>query len=132
MDLFHKLIDLVDKNSSMIPEGDYLELCDTIKQLRDKVKPPSFLLNQNIPMTLGDETIQGPPTYIPTPVGQPYDWMDENHDTVAQRESIARDDEEDRYPGLNQFIQELDTEWAEHTEPGSYYPPPRQTMMDID
>jgi hypothetical protein len=50
MDLFHKIIDLIDKNSSTIPEGDYLELCDTIKKLRDKVKPPSFLLNQNDPL----------------------------------------------------------------------------------
>ena len=55
MDLFHKLIELIDKNSSTIPEGDYIELCDTMKQLRDKVKPPSFLLDQNEPMTLGDE-----------------------------------------------------------------------------
>jgi hypothetical protein len=55
MDLFHKLIELIDKNSSTILEGDYIELCDTMKQLRDKVKPPSFLLDQNDPMTLGDE-----------------------------------------------------------------------------
>jgi hypothetical protein len=53
MDLFHKIIDLVDKNSSVIPEGDYLELCDTIKKLRDKVKPPSFLIDQTEPMVLG-------------------------------------------------------------------------------
>jgi hypothetical protein len=46
MDLFHKLIDLVDKNSSVIPEGDYIELCDTIKELREKVKPPPFLIDQ--------------------------------------------------------------------------------------
>lgn len=104
MDLFHKLIDLVDKNSSMIPEGDYLELCDTIKQLRDKVKPPSFL-NQSIPMWMHDETAQVPLTYEPTTV-----------------------DVEDRYPGLNEFIQQLDAEWAatDNTgpvEPGAYYPP---------
>ena len=55
MDLFHRLIELIDKNSSTILEGDYIELCDTMKQLRDKVKPPSFLLDQNDPMTLGDE-----------------------------------------------------------------------------
>ena len=55
MDLFHKLIELIDKNSSTILEGDYIVLCDTMKQLRDKVKPPSFLLDQNDPMTLGDE-----------------------------------------------------------------------------
>jgi len=66
MDLFHKLIELVDKNSSMIPDGDYLELCDTIKQLRDKVKPPSFLIDQSRPMWMHDETSQIPPTYEPT------------------------------------------------------------------
>ena len=92
MDLFHKLIELIDKNSSTILEGDYIELCDTIKQLRDKVKPPSFLLDQNDPMTLGDE------------------------------------DEEVMYPGLNNYLQELDEEWTEHVEPGAYYPP----MQDVD
>ena len=34
MDLFHKIMALVDKNSDKIPEGDYLELCDTIHELR--------------------------------------------------------------------------------------------------
>jgi len=92
MDLFHKLIELIDKNSSTILEGDYIELCDTMKQLRDKVKPPSFLLDQNDPMTLGDE------------------------------------DEEVMYPGLNNYLQELDEEWTEHVEPGAYYPP----MQDVD
>ena len=53
MDLFHKIINLVDKNSSVIPEGDYLELCDTIKELREKVQPPPFLIDQNEPMSLG-------------------------------------------------------------------------------
>jgi len=52
MDLFHKIIDLIDKNSSVIPEGDYLEMCDTIKELREKVKPPPFLIDQNEPMTI--------------------------------------------------------------------------------
>jgi len=43
MDLFHKIMELVDKNSENIPEGDYLQLCDTIQELREHVKPPSFL-----------------------------------------------------------------------------------------
>jgi len=50
MDLFHKIMALVDKNSDKIPEGDYLELCDTIHELRRQVKPPSFLLDQNQPL----------------------------------------------------------------------------------
>ena len=39
MDLFHKLIDLVDKNAERIPEGEYVELCNVIKDIRQKVKP---------------------------------------------------------------------------------------------
>jgi hypothetical protein len=125
MDLFHKIIDLIDKNSSTIPEGDYLELCDTIKKLRDKVKPPSFLLNQNDPLWETD----GPPVYEPTLPSDP--------DTAAQREREQirhrwRElDEEVMYPGLNQFLQDLHEEWSDPVEPGAYYPPPRQAMQDV-
>ena len=67
-----------------------------MKQLRDKVKPPSFLLDQNDPMTLGDE------------------------------------DEEVMYPGLNNYLQELDEEWTEHVEPGAYYPPQAETTSTVE
>ena len=144
---------LVDKNSDKIPEGDYLELCDTIHELRQQVKPPSFLLDQNQPLWMGDEA----PTYRPTlPVtdGQPRDWMDDelpsDPDTAAQRareelrQRLRELDEEVMYPGLNQFLQELHEEWSATdnigpVEPGAYYPPPRDgttvaevSMMDID
>ena len=46
----NKIMALIDKNSDKIPEGDYLELCDTIHELRRQVKPPSFLLDQNQPI----------------------------------------------------------------------------------
>jgi hypothetical protein len=154
MDLFHKIMALVDKNSDKIPEGDYLELCDTIHELRQQVKPPSFLLDQNQPLWMGDEA----PTYRPTlPVtdGQPRDWMDDelpsDPDTAAQRshEQIRQQwrdlNEEVLYPGLNQFLQELHEEWTTTdnigpVEPGAYYPPPREdgttvaevSMMDVD
>ena len=88
MDLFHKIIDLIDKNSSVIPEGDYLELCDTIKQLREKVQPPPFLLDQNEPMT-----------YTP-----------ENR--ILQRWIELDDDEEFVNPELNTFLQDLHAEWS--------------------
>lgn len=81
MDLFHKIIDLVDKNSSVIPEGDYLELCDTIKELREKVQPPPFLIDQNEPMTFLQR------------------WVD------------VDDEEELAHPGLNAFLQDLHAEW---------------------
>jgi len=82
MDLFHKIIDLIDKNSSVIPEGDYLELCDTIKELREKVQPPPFLIDQNEPMTFLQR------------------WVD------------ADDEEELAHPGLNAFLQDLHAEWS--------------------
>ena len=135
MDLFHKLIELVDKNSDKIPEGDYINMCDTIKQLRDKVKPPSFLLDQNIPLT-----------YEPTHDilnGLIPDELPSDPDTAAQRDREQLHQhwrevhEEVMYPGLNQFLNELHEEWSDPVEPGSYYPPPRQTMqeavmMDVD
>ena len=82
MDLFHKIIDLIDKNSSVIPEGDYLEMCDTIKELREKVKPPPFLIDQNEPMTILQR------------------WVD------------VDDEEELAHPGLNAFLQDLHAEWG--------------------
>jgi hypothetical protein len=142
MDLFHKIMALIDKNSDKIPEGDYLELCDTIHELRRQVKPPSFLLDQNQPLWMGDEA----PTYRPTlPVtdGQPPEWIEDplpsDPDTAAQRarEQIQQQwrdlNEEIMYPGLNQFLQELHEEWSatdnlEPVEPGAYYPPPTQGM----
>ena len=174
MDLFHKIMALVDKNSGNIPEGDYLQLCDTIQELREHVKPPSFL-DQSIPMWRYDETNQEntlvyEPTHDilngPIPDGQPRDWLDDelpsDPDTAAQRDREQDGDpsdyadsligyrpypetatqreqeqlhqhwrevhEEVAYPGLHEFLQQLDEEWS---EPGSYYPPPRQTMQDV-
>jgi|TARA_B100001758_G_scaffold90130_1_gene76832 hypothetical protein len=50
MDRFHKIMELLDKNSENIPEGDYLELVNTVAEIRQQVKPPPFLLDQNEPM----------------------------------------------------------------------------------
>ena len=68
MDLFHKLMELVDKNTENIPEGDYLKMCDTIKELRERVKPPSFMHDQNQPLWVSDETeaTGTVPVYEPT------------------------------------------------------------------
>ena len=136
MDLFHKIMDLVDKNSENIPEGDYLALCDTIKELREHVKPPSFL-NQTTPMWVSDETLRGPPVFHPTIT----DELPSDPDTAAQRdrEQLHQrwrelDDAEEREnPGLNQFLRELHEEWSDPVEPCAYYPPPRQGMhQDVE
>ena len=58
MDKFHKLLELVDKNATTIPEGDYIQMCNIIKEIHEKVKPPPFLLDQNEPMPM--------PIYEPT------------------------------------------------------------------
>ena len=115
MDLFHKIINLIDKNSSVIPEGDYIELCDTIQELRQQVKPPSFLINQNQPLM-----------YIPISDGQPPEWIDDSlpsdPDTSAQRDRGQLHqrwrelDEEVMYPGLNEFLQELHEEWTDRED----------------
>jgi hypothetical protein len=150
MDLFHKIMALVDKNSGNIPEGDYLQLCDTIQELREHVKPPSFL-DQTIPMWSSnyDPERDGPPTYEPThdilngpiPDGQPRDWLDDelpsDPDTAAQRDREQfhqqwrerSGDEEVRYPGLNQFLHELHAEW-EATDDGTTVA--EAVMMDVD
>jgi hypothetical protein len=52
MDRFHKLLELVDKNANTIPEGDYIQICNIIKEIHEKVKPPHFLLDQNEPMPM--------------------------------------------------------------------------------
>ena len=135
---------LVDKNSDKIPEGDYLELCDTIHELRRQVKPPSFLLDQNQPILFSNQAPVFRPT-LPVTDGQPPEWIEDSlpsdPDTAAQR---AREQLHQRWrelddPGLNQFLQELHEEWTDPVEPGAYYPPPRDgttvaevSMMDID
>jgi len=58
MDKFHKLMALIDKNSDAIPDGDYLEMSNLVKDLWEKVKPPGFLIDQNEPVTM--------PVFFPT------------------------------------------------------------------
>ena len=52
MDLFHQLQDLIDKNTQSIPENDYIAMCEVLMNIRNLVKPPRFLLNQNVPMQM--------------------------------------------------------------------------------
>ena len=74
MDKFHKLLELVDKNANTIPEGDYIEICNIIKEIHEKVRPPPFLLDQNEPMTM--------PSYEPIRLMTPQEqaeFMEELH-----------------------------------------------------
>jgi hypothetical protein len=116
MDLFHKIMELVDKNSDKIPEGDYLELCDTIHELRRRVKPPSFLLDQNQPLWMGHEA----PVYEPTLP------MTDRLPAQRVREQLHQRWRELDDPGLNQFLQELHQHVEDDTTVAEV------SMMDVD
>lgn len=62
MDHFNTLMALIDKVSPIIPEGDYIQMCDTLKSLRDaSMYRPRY-----------EPTVVS--TYIPE--APPYDPMD--------------------------------------------------------
>ena len=89
--MFHKIQELIDKNTMNIPEGDYLELCNTLQTLRRKVQPPSFMVNQNEPMTIGSVIVGS---------------LDEDED-----------DDEDYYVSyadatLSEYVHQLHAEWS--------------------
>ena len=67
MDKFHSLMALIDKNTDVLPDGDYLEIANIIKEIRDQVKPPSFLLDQNEPMTMSQMPEYSPSIRSATP-----------------------------------------------------------------
>jgi len=79
-------MELLDKNSENIPEGDYLEFANTIAEIRDQVIPPSFLLDQNEPMTMSAY----PRPYVPA--------------SEVEQQS------------LREFVDALDAEWSETDE----------------
>lgn len=90
--MFHKIQELIDRNTDKLPEGDYLELCNTLHALRQKVQPPSFMVNQNEPMAVG-----------PVVVGS-LDGDDE-------------DEDEDYYVSyadatLSEYVHQLHAEWS--------------------
>lgn len=91
MDMFHKIQELIDRNTEKLPEGDYLELCNTLHALRQKVQPPSFMVNQNEPMTIGSVIVGS---------------LDEDED-----------DDEDYYVSyadatLSEYVHQLHAEWS--------------------
>ena len=42
--LLHEIMSLVDKNSSLIPEGDYLALCEKVRDLYKEIESPVRVL----------------------------------------------------------------------------------------
>lgn len=124
MDKFHSLMALIDKNAEVLPDGDYLEIANLIKEIRDKVKPPSFLLDQNEPMTMPQMPQYSPSIRSATPEQANVtvdvsllhaDWA--NTDNARYPEDDDEDDEEYTSYRFNTVPDTLDID----TIPGHVY-----------
>ena len=124
MDKFHSLMALIDKNTDVLPDGDYLEIANIIKEIRDQVKPPSFLLDQNEPMTMSQMPEYSPSIRSATPEQANVtvdvsllhaDWA--NTDNARYPEEDDEDDEEYTSYRFNTVPDTLDID----TIPGNVY-----------
>jgi|TARA_R110002153_G_scaffold58942_3_gene161367 hypothetical protein len=124
MDKFHSLMALIDKNTDVLPDGDYLEIANIIKEIRDQVKPPSFLLDQNEPMTMSQMPQYSPSIRSATPEQANVtvdvsllhaDWA--NTDNARYPEEDDEDDEEYTSYRFNTVPDTLDID----TIPGNVY-----------
>jgi hypothetical protein len=106
MEQLRKLMELVDKNVGTIPEGDYIEMCNSMKAIHDLVNEPRRLryepsiylgYDTSVPMT--NDALSGAPLDF---YSQPYqssdtDWatmeslMDEGHSIERAAELLIQD-----------------------------------------
>ena len=106
MEQLRKLMELVDKNVGTIPEGDYIEMCNSMKAIHDLVNEPRRLryepsiylgYDTSVPMT--NDALSGAPLDF---YSQPYpysdtDWatmeslMDEGHSVMRAAELLIQD-----------------------------------------
>jgi hypothetical protein len=104
MDLFHQLQDLIDKNTQSIPENDYIAMCEVIMNIRNMVKPPRFLLNQNVPMQM--------PELIP-PFMPSRDAIEESSSEEETEEEMEEEEMEDGITSRTYFHHSDDDELIE-------------------
>ena len=106
MEQLRKLMELVDKNVGIIPEGDYIEMCNSMKAIHDLVnKPrglryePSIYLGYDTSLPTTNDALSGAPLDF---YSQPYlysdtDWatmeslMDEGHSVMRAAELLIQD-----------------------------------------
>ena len=106
MEQLRKLMELVDKNVGTIPEGDYIEMCNSMKAIHDLVnKPrglryePSIYLGYDTSVPMTNDALSGAPLDF---YSQPYsysdtDWatmeslMDEGHSVMRAAELLIQD-----------------------------------------
>ena len=99
-------MELVDKNVGTIPEGDYIEMCNSMKAIHDLVnKPrrlryePSIYLGYDTSVPMTNDALSGAPLDF---YSQPYsysdtDWatmeslMDEGHSVMRAAELLIQD-----------------------------------------
>jgi len=103
MEQLRKLMELVDKNVGTIPEGDYIEMCNSMKAIHDLVNEPRRLryepsiylgYDTSVPMT--NDALSGAPLDF---YSQPYSideatmesLMDEGHSVMRAAELLIQD-----------------------------------------
>ena len=106
MEQLRKLMELVDKNVGTIPEGDYIEMCNSMKAIHDLVNEPrrlryepSIYLGYDTSLPTTNDALSGAPLDF---YSQPYpysdtDWatmeslMDEGHSVMRAAELLIQD-----------------------------------------
>ena len=103
MEQLRKLMELVDKNVGTIPEGDYIEMCNSMKAIHDLVNEPRRLryepsiylgYDTSVPMT--NDALSGAPLDF---YSQPYSideatmesLIDEGHSVMRAAELLIQD-----------------------------------------
>lgn len=78
MEHFNTLMQLIDKVSPLIPEGDYIQMCDTLKSLKESSMYRPLPLRHE--PTVVSTYVSQPPPYEPidirrfVPEYDPMDW----------------------------------------------------------
>jgi hypothetical protein len=55
MNAIKKIMTLIDKNSQALPEGDYLEICDALKEVYDEPSSDPVIFKRPVMLDLADE-----------------------------------------------------------------------------
>ena len=103
MEQLRKLMELVDKNVGTIPEGDYIEMCNSMKAIHDLVNEPkrlryepSIYLGYDTSLPTTNDALSGAPLDF---YSQPYSideatmesLMDEGHSVMRAAELLIQD-----------------------------------------
>lgn len=98
MDQFHKLQEIIDRNTDVIPENDYIEFCSTLMNIRNLVQPPGFMVDQNTPMPMPVQSTSPSliPPFMPTYMYRParVRYLANRGESSTEEISSSSDEEE--------------------------------------